>query len=175
MVSGNLAVTDGVLVLLSGVPGAGKTTLAKELAERLAAVHVESDAVRRELFPEPAYTVEENVAVFARVEELAAEALASGRTAIVDATNLTRRDRRRFVRLAERAGGLVTVRVVAPEGVIRERLSRPREGHSQADVEVYERMAPRVQGMEGPVVVVDTRFDMGPTVGLVARLVERLA
>lgn len=174
MVTGNRGGADGVLVLLSGLPGSGKTTLARQLTERLGAVHVESDAVRQQLFPEPTYTPEEHAAVFARAEALAADALAEGRTVVVDATNLTRRDRRRFVRLGEQAGGLVRVRVTAPEPVVRERLRRPREGFSQADEAVYERMLPRAEALDGPNVVVDTRFETGPSVELIARLVERL-
>ena len=163
-----------MLVLLSGLPGTGKTTLARRLVERLDAVHIESDAVRRQLFPEPAYTPEEHAAVFARAEALAADGLSDGRVVVVDATNLTRRDRRRFVRLGERAGGLVRVRVTAPEAVVRERLRRPRVGFSQADEAVYELMLPRAEALDGPNVVVDTWFDTGPSVELIARLVERL-
>lgn len=163
-----------MLVLLSGLPGAGKTTLAGALVERLGAVHLESDAVRRQLFPEPQYTPEEHGAVFARMAALARDELEAGRVVIVDATNLTRRDRRQFVRLANGAGGLVAVRVTAPADVIRDRLGRPRAGFSQAGVEVYERMAGREQGFDGPAVVVDTRFDTAPSVELIARLVEGL-
>lgn len=174
MVSGNPGNGEGVLVLLSGVPGSGKTTLATRLCERLGAVHVESDAIRRQLFPEPAYTPAEHGAVFARAEALAADALGEGRVVVVDATNLARRDRRRFLRLGERAGGVVAVRVTAPEEVVRRRLARPREGYSQAGVEVFERMLGRAEPLEVPAVVVDTRFDLEPTIALVARLVERL-
>ncbi len=174
MVTGNPANGHGVLVLLSGVPGSGKTTLAKRLAERLGAVHVESDAIRRQLFPEPAYAPAEHGAVFARAEALVADGLAGGQTVIMDATNLSRRDRRRFLCLGRQAAGVVAVRVTAPEEVVRRRLARPREGHSQAGVEVFERMLGRAEPLELPAVVVDTRFDLEPSLALIARLVERL-
>lgn len=174
VVSGNPGDTAGVLILLSGLPGTGKTTLAQRLADRLGALHVESDAVRRQLFPQPAYTPAEHGAVFARAEALVADGLAEGRVVIVDATNLTVRDRRRFARLAERAGGMVAVRVTAPAEVVRERLARPRQGFSEAGPDVYDRMAPRAEGFRCPAVVVDTRFETGPSEELIARLVERL-
>ncbi|WBL36822.1 hypothetical protein O0235_04495 [Tepidiforma flava] len=41
-------------------------------------------------------------------------------------------------------------------------------------MEVFERMLGRAEPFEVPAVVVDTRFDLEPTVALVARLVERL-
>jgi predicted kinase len=47
------------ILLLSGLPGAGKTTFAHRLAALAEVHHIESDAVRREIFPRPAYTFAE--------------------------------------------------------------------------------------------------------------------
>lgn len=162
----------GSLVLLSGLPGAGKTTFARALTERLPARHIESDEIRRRIAGRPAYTRDENARVFGRVERLAREALGRGECVVLDATNLTVGDRKRFARLVEQASaGLVCVRVTAPDEVIRERLARPREGFSEATTAVYERMRGRVQGFRQPAVVVDTRFGLEPSV----RLIEALA
>lgn len=169
----NLAVSSPALILLSGLPGTGKTTFAHRLAEVLPFDHLESDAIRRSIWEQPAYTGAESAVVFARVEQLAARAVEGGRHVVVDATNVTNKNRRRFVRLADRAGAtLVCVRVTAPEAVVRERLSRPREGWSQADASIYELMAGRPQPSREPVVVVDTRFSLEPAIGLVVRLIE---
>ena len=173
MTGGNFRTQRPALLLLSGLPGSGKTTFARALAEALSFENVESDAIRRDLRASPTYTPEESATVFARVESAARAALLAGRHALVDATNLTHRDRKRFLQLAARLGApLVAVRVVAPEATIRERLAAPRTGFSQAGVEIYERMRGRAQPFSGPLVVVDSRFPLGPSIDLVLRLIH---
>ncbi|GAB4323115.1 MAG: AAA family ATPase [Dehalococcoidia bacterium] len=162
---------DAALVLLSGLPGTGKTTFARQLVHALGASHIESDAIRRSLSPDPRYTPAEHARVFAIAERQAAAALESGRHCIVDATNLTAGDRRRFVRLAMRMGArLIIVRLTAPEETVRERLASPREGFSQAQFAVYDQMREREQPVNQPHIVVDTRFDLSASVRLVVCL-----
>lgn len=161
------------MVLLSGLPGAGKTTFARALGLLIDGVHIESDAVRRDLFAVPIYDPRESSRVFRRVEGLAREALEGGRHCIIDATNLAKKDRRRFLRLAERLRApVVSVRLVAPHDEIRRRLARPRDGNSQADVRVFEMMRGKAELFGGPLVVVDTSYPIGPSAELVASLVE---
>lgn len=176
MVNGNFPHGEPALILLSGLPGSGKTTFARALSGSIEVRHIESDAIRRELVPEPTFSFAESGRVFARVEAEARRTIESGRHALIDATNLTNGDRKRFFNLSTMlAARLIAVRVVAPEAVIRERLSREREGHSRAGIEVYERMQGRAQAFSAPVVVVDTRFDLGPSISLIRALAERPA
>ncbi|MFN0147633.1 MAG: AAA family ATPase [Dehalococcoidia bacterium] len=171
--NGNSGVRGPALILLSGLPGAGKTTFTRALGEAFPCLHIESDSIRREAFPAPRYSPRESAAVFWAVERRAAEALTAGQVAVVDATNLTRRDRARFVRLAARAGCLlVCVRLIAPEPVIRARLAGPREGNSEAGLPVYELMREKAETFRTPVIAVDTRYDIGPSVGLIRRMLK---
>ena len=173
MTGGNFTSRRPTLILLSGLPGTGKTTFARALSERLAFEHVESDEIRRGLAPLPTYTSGESAAVFAKAEAMARAALEAGRHALLDATNLTQRDRKRFVRLARNLQApIVAVRVTAPDATIRERLHSPREGFSQAGVDTYERMRERGQPFAVPAAVIDTRYPLEPAIDLVLRLVH---
>lgn len=173
MANGNFGDARRALILLSGLPGAGKTTFAKALAERLAFVHIESDAIRRGMAAEPTYSPQESGAVFARVEALARAALTHGEHALIDATNLTNRDRKRFLRVSkELDAGLVAVRLTAPEEVLRARLAKPREGFSQAGVPILEQMRGRPQPLPVPAVVVDTRFALEAAIDIVVTILN---
>jgi predicted kinase len=172
MPSGN-ATTGPALILLAGFPGAGKTTFGRELARVLPFDCLESDAVRREIFPAPRHTFAESRAVFAEIERRALRALEARRIVLVDATNLREEFRERFAALARRfAAPFILVRVTAPDATIRQRLAGPRVGHSRAGVAVYESMLPALEPTRLPAVCVDTRFPLEPALRLVAALLE---
>jgi len=104
------------LLAVGGVSGTGKTTLARRLAPDLGAVPgavlVRSDVERKKLFgiaqterlPESAYQGRANARTYERVLARAREVLATGHSAVVEATFLRREDRRRASKLSEELG-----------------------------------------------------------------------
>lgn len=159
------------LIILSGLPGSGKTTFAQRLRPLLPFDHYESDAIRREIFPRPRYTFAESRVVFTEVERRVARSLAAGRVALADATNLLEEHRMRFAAIAGRFGApCLVVRLTAPDESVRARLARGREGHSTAGVDIYERMRPERQPSRLASVIVDTRFPLEPALRLVLAL-----
>ena len=95
------------LILMVGLPGSGKSTLAKRLVivdnltkeESIPILH-SSDDIRKELSGDAA-NQKINRLVFKTLHERVAKDLSVGEDVIVDATNLTVRDRAKYVAIAK--------------------------------------------------------------------------
>jgi hypothetical protein len=168
---------DPVLIMMSGLPGSGKSHLSRMLAERLKAVVLESDAVRKALFPQPCYSADESATVHRACQQVMRRLLTKGVRVIFDATNLVEFQRETIYSLVQGSGArLLIVRTVAPEDVIRERLTRRQEepeSTSDADWHVYRRMAHREQKIRQPHVCIDTSKDPEDAVRKVMRVLRR--
>jgi len=153
------------LVVLSGLPGSGKSHLAREIAARYSLAVLASDALRRTLVKRPTYSPKESARLFAAVHALLEDLLRGGVPVLLDATNLKETHRRPLYEIAERTGArLLLVDVRAGEGVVRQRLNarRARENpadRSEATIEVYEMMRQEAEPIERPHFVVDTAVD----------------
>ena len=144
-----------MLLATCGYSGAGKTFLATRLAAALHALHLRSDVERKRLAglgplddsrsPADAgiYTREFNARTYARLSEAAAEALAGGTPAIVDAACLRRSERRDLENCAiAHDARFAVLHCEAPTPVLRARVeARRRRGSdaSEAGVDVLER------------------------------------
>jgi predicted kinase len=157
---------EPLLLMLCGLPGTGKSTLARRLHCRLPAVVVESDRVRQTLFNPSTYTAEESRRVHIVCHILIGWCLRHYYHVIYDATNLYEYHRQLAYRLAERNGArLLVVEVTASEEVIRERLAPRRredpavpepDDYSDADWEVYLRMRRRAEPIQHEHITLDT-------------------
>jgi aminoglycoside phosphotransferase family enzyme/predicted kinase len=136
------------LVLVGGLPGTGKSTLARELAAAAGFEVIRSDLVRKELAglrPEDRggdelYTPEWTERPYAECLARAAAALFDGKRVIVDATFREDRFRQRFFELARRLGVPALFLICeASSEVVRERLAARTGDVSDATWEVYQR------------------------------------
>jgi predicted kinase len=162
-------------VAVSGLPGTGKSYFCTELAEKLPSVILESDALRKALFPSPSYSPEESSRLFRALHLLIERLLKQGISLILDATNLSERYRERLYNIADRLDArLILVRVEAPPEVVYERLKTRQGGDNQgnksgADWAVYQRMKPSVQKISRNHYAVDTSKDITPVLDKVVR------
>ena len=168
-----------VFVVVSGLPGTGKSFFSRKLAERTPFLIVESDEMRKALFPNPDYSAEESSRLFKALHSLLEELLQKGISIILDATNLVEFQRERLYHIGDKIGvKLILVQVTAPAEVVRERL-RQRANRkeisdkSDADWNVYEQMKTRVSSIKRNHFVVDTSQDIEPVIEKILRSIKR--
>lgn len=167
------------LVVVSGLPGTGKSHFSRRLAQSLPSAILESDVLRKQLFPVPDYSAQESQRLFGACHRLIEELLRSGITVIFDATNLVEQHRERLYRICDSLRvKLIIVWVKAPREVVRERLQNRRNGadaedNSEADWSVYQRMKLRVESISRNHFVVDTSRDISPVVDKILREAKR--
>ncbi len=163
--------------MVSGLPGTGKSYFCGKLGERLPFLILESDALRKTLFPVPSYSREESARLFRAIHRLIAQLLKRGVSLILDATNLSEHYREYLYHIADRVGArLMMVSVEAPPEVVQERLKARSEkpaSRSDADWEVYLKLKPTVEKIHRPHYVVDTSQNITPVLDKIVRQVKR--
>ena len=154
------------LLMLAGLPGAGKSFFAREVSSRCPFLTLESDRLRKHLVRQPQYTPDEHRRVFRACHRLLDELLGQGYPLIFDATNLTDRNRLPVYSIVRKRGVPFAVAVVtAPPEIVRQRL-RDREAGldpetwSDAGWDIHSRMAPAWQPVKRPHIFVDTSRDI---------------
>lgn len=86
-----------LMIILYGLPGAGKSYFARQLTERLQAAHIQGDRIRYELFEKPRYDKQENEIVTHLLDYMTEELLGAGVSVIYD-INAMRTGQRRALR-----------------------------------------------------------------------------
>jgi predicted kinase len=113
-----------VIVVMAGLPGTGKTTLAKALAERLGGVVVSKDEIRAAAFGSLVdYSSEQDDFCMELVYQVVQ--FIRGVPAIVDGRTFSKR--KQVERMLEALGEVRMIECVAEESVVKERLERDRD------------------------------------------------
>jgi predicted kinase len=168
-----------MIVVISGLPGVGKSAVATDLAGRLSAVHLSIDPVEDALLGAglPAGW-QTGVAAYEATRASAELNLALGRVVVVDAVNDSEPARATWRVAAERAGVLAVFVLLTCEDEVEHR--RRLEGRSRGFgrlpeptwPEVVERMATYEPWGEAECLVVDTAQPLPVVVEEVARHVD---
>ncbi|MBI4295228.1 MAG: ATP-binding protein [Chloroflexi bacterium] len=172
-------VAQPFLVLVSGLPGTGKSHFCHKLAERVPVVILESDALRRVLFPSPGYTQSESAHLFQVIHLLIEQLLKEHIPLALDATNLSEKHRQHLYNIADRLKArLIIAQMKANPELVRRRLeerfqAQQRIDSSEAGWTVYQKMKPSQDRIRRNHFVVDASRDIAPVLDKIVRELRR--
>lgn len=130
---------ENKLIIICGLSFAGKSTLAKALAERFGCAEVDVDETKVQLFGQDVRDAdlrpEDWVRIYAETDQRIAQLLRAG-LAVVDASrNFSQTERGVARRLADGVGApLITIYIDTPETVVRQRMLENRRTPQRRDI-----------------------------------------
>ncbi|MBT8219913.1 MAG: ATP-binding protein [Bacteroidia bacterium] len=129
-----------LLIIVSGLPGTGKSTFAAALAKNINALHLNTDVIRDQLGLRGKYDAETKARIYQEMLSTTRFRLKENQNVIVDATFSNNEWRERFQKLADELHCTISWLVVeANEAIIRERVAKKRV-YSEADFSVYKKV-----------------------------------
>ena len=146
-----------MIVLVCGLPGAGKTSISMELAKFTNWVVLSTDKIRKELIPSPTYSVEEKRLVYDVLVLIAKYLHQSGTDCILDATFNTKYSRKQIrnkLNLSSRQ--ICIIECICPEDIAIARIRNRKNDYSDANAYIYRSMKATYQPIEEEHIVVDT-------------------
>lgn len=164
------------LIVLIGPPATGKTHMATRLSRSLGAALIQTDAIRKQIFPCPSYTPDESAAVYAEAHRRIDTSLGAGGVTVFDATNLREPNRRVLYAMADGAGAdLHLLWMWGPEPLIARRLAqrqlfRQPEDVSDATWPVYRQLASTAQAPTRPFVLLNSTLPVDEILRVVLRI-----
>ena len=163
---------DPALIITHGLSGSGKSTVSRDLADKINAIWIRSDVERKRLHDlqdleqshsglrSGIYSAESTVNTYQRLAAVCRTLLAAGCSVIVDATFLQHQVRRSFYSIAREYGlPIIILDFQADEATLKSRLQqRGRQGRevSEADLEV---LADQI-GRQDPLDDLETQFSI---------------
>ena len=148
------------VVIICGLPGVGKTTVAKKLASKMNAIVLSTDKIRKELLKKPSYSGKEKHLIYDVMILLAKYLQNSGVSCILDATfsqNEFRNEVKKKLNLPKNQ--VYFVECVCPEELIISRIKVRKHDYSDADVKVYKKMKKIYEPVKNKHITVDTSSD----------------
>ena len=144
-------------MIVCGLPGVGKTTIAKDLAPLINAVVLSTDKIRKELIPNPTYKKQEKKLIYNVLLIVAKYLHQAGINCILDATFNTensRKELRRKLGLSQEQ--ICIVECICPDDIVISRLKDRKNDYSDADISIYKKMKRIYQPIKEEHIILDT-------------------
>lgn len=147
------------LILVCGLPGTGKSTVAKEISKKTKAFLFNTDIIRKEFFPRPAYSQKEKYLVYEMLFEMVDYYLGRSKKVVLDGTFYKEELRKRVKKIAEKnQSKFAIVEVVCSEKIARCRLNERAKTKciSDADFCVYQKIREQFEPIREKHFIIDS-------------------
>jgi predicted kinase len=136
-----------MIVIVIGLPGTGKTTFSRALAQRLNGLHLNTDILRDKLNLRGQYDRHTKELIYNQLKKETEFAILAKKDVVVDGTFYKESLRAIYTQLAQKHGVPIHwIEVKAPEECIRARVEKKRV-YSEADFQVYLKVKSRYEPM----------------------------
>ena len=151
-----------LVIVIFGLPGTGKTTVARRLAQGLGIRHFNTDKVRDSMDKRDEYGESDKALVYAKMLDLTKSEIEEGKNVIVDGTFYKKKLRSPFMELAHGYGASVKwIEVCAEEETVKKRVSEQRR-YSEADYAVHQKVKKEFEPVEEPYIQLFSDLEDSP-------------
>jgi predicted kinase len=157
-----------MLIIVCGLPGTGKTTLAKRIADETSSFLLNTDTIRKRVIYDPRYTEKEKEMIYELLFEMAEKFLLTGKNVVLDGTFYRKDLRERAGEIAEKAKSeFRVIEVRCREDVVRKMMKERRKkgSESDADFAVYRKLKKEFEPVREKHLVLDTSKGFDQAVG----------
>lgn len=163
-----------MIIIICGLPGVGKSTLAGALAPIINATVLSSDRIRKEIFPSPTYSPFERKLVYDMMATIARYLNDAKVSCVLDATfnrEASRTGIKKILGLGD--GQFHIIECVCPKEVALSRLESRRDDYSDATGEVYNRMQKIYEPVRAAHITADTMQPPEKNAAIIADAISR--
>ncbi|MBN1170101.1 AAA family ATPase [Candidatus Micrarchaeota archaeon] len=156
-----------MLIIICGLPGTGKSSLSRKLREKIGAVYLNTDIIRKQITKKPDYSEEEKKRVYDEMINLAEKNINERKNVILDATFYSKKLRMVMKNISK---DHYVILCSLPEKLVKERLmgrERRKKGISDADYGIYLELKKRFEPVEGEYLELDCSLPKSKQVEIV--------
>lgn len=162
-----------MIIIICGLPGVGKTTLANELSNLINAVVLSTDKIRKELLEYPNYDEDEKRLIYDILLLIAKYLHNAGINCILDATFNEQKSRNNIKkRLNLTNKQFKIIECICPEEEIISRIQNRKKSYSDANISIYKKIKEMYEPIKEKHITVDTSQSLKEIVSEVVNKIQ---
>jgi len=146
-----------MLIIVCGLQGTGKTSVAKKIASKIDGILLRTDVIRKEIIKKPTYSEEEKQSVYDEMFSRAKELIEGGKDVILDSTFAKKENRDKAQEITK---DFRIVETICPENIVKERIEKRFEDESEAKFEHYLKYKQFFDSIKEKHSIIDTSKDI---------------